>query len=41
MLPILVSVPPVLLKCSEQLTECMLIQLMASNTIMTLIYAPV
>jgi hypothetical protein len=41
MLPILVSTPPLLLKCSEQLAECMLIQLMASNTIMMLIGAPV
>jgi hypothetical protein len=41
MLPILVSTHPVLLKCSEQLVECMLIQPMASNTIMMLIGAPV
>jgi hypothetical protein len=35
-LPILVSTLPMLLKCSERLAECMLIQPMASNTIMTL-----
>jgi hypothetical protein len=41
MLPILVSTPPVLLKCSEQLVECMLIQLMTSNMIMMLIGASI
>jgi hypothetical protein len=41
MLPILVSTPPVFLKYSDQLAECMLIQPMASNMIMTLIGAPV
>jgi hypothetical protein len=41
MLLIFISTPPVLLKCSEQLAECMLIQSMASNMIMMLIGAPV
>jgi hypothetical protein len=41
MLPILVSTHSVLLKCSEQLVECMLIQPMAYNMIVTLIGAPV
>jgi hypothetical protein len=40
MLPILVSTPPVLLKCSGQLAVCMLIQPVASNMIMMLIGAP-
>jgi hypothetical protein len=37
---ILVSTPQVLLKCSEQLTECQLIQPNANNINMTLIGAP-
>jgi hypothetical protein len=41
MVPILVSSLRVLLKCSEQLIECLLIQPSATNTIMTLIGAPV
>jgi hypothetical protein len=41
MVPILVSTPLVLLKCSEQLAECLLIQSNAINMIMTVIGAPV
>jgi hypothetical protein len=41
MIPILFSSPRVLLKCSEQLVECLLIQPSATNTIMMLIGAPV
>jgi hypothetical protein len=41
MVPILIGTPRVLLKCSEQLDECLLIQPNAVNTIMTQISAPV
>jgi hypothetical protein len=41
MVTILISIPRVLLKCSEQVAECRLIQLNATNTIMTVIGAPV
>jgi hypothetical protein len=41
MVPIIVSSTRVLLKCSEQLVECLLIQPSTTNTIMTLISAPV
>jgi hypothetical protein len=40
MVLILISASRVLLKCSEQLAECQLIQLNANNTNMTLIGAP-
>jgi hypothetical protein len=41
MIPILISTPRVLLKFSEQLAECLLIQPNATNMIMTVIGAPV
>jgi hypothetical protein len=41
MVPILIISHRALLKCSEQLAECLLIQPSASNMIMTLIGAPV
>jgi hypothetical protein len=41
MVPILIGTSQVLFKCSEQLVECLLIHLNATNTIMMVIGAPV